>query len=89
MSDPPPDSIQSLVDGGYQLSIGVTPQVAYYYMNFKNEFGSNKLVRQAISHAINRDVLAHDLFFDTAIPSIWHPLARYASVRLGLRLSGV
>ncbi len=69
MSDPPPDSIQSLVDGGYQLSQGVTPQVAYYYMNFKNEFGSNKLVRQAISHAINRDVLAHDLFLDTAIPA--------------------
>lgn len=69
MSDPPPDSIQSLVDSGYQLSQGVTPQVAYYYMNFKNEFASNKLVRQAISHAINRDVLAKDLFLDTAIPS--------------------
>lgn len=69
LSDPPPDSIQSLVDEGYQLSVGVTPQVAYYYMNFKNEHGSNKLVRQAISHAINREVLAHDLFLDTAIPA--------------------
>ena len=69
LSDPPPDSIQSLVDEGYQLSMGVTPQNSYYYMNLQNQFCSNKLIRQAVSHAINRDVLARDLFLDTAIPA--------------------
>lgn len=69
LSDPPPDSIQSLVDSGYQLSIGDVPHVAYYTLNIKNEYGSNALVRQAISYAINRQAIATDLFLDTALPA--------------------
>jgi peptide/nickel transport system substrate-binding protein len=69
MSDPPPDVIQSLLDSGYVLSQGTTPQVAYYRFNFKNEFGSNQKVRQAVNYALNRDSIATDLFRDTVIPA--------------------
>ena len=69
MSDPPPDLIQSLVDSGFVLSQGTTPQVAYYRFNFKNEFAANQKVRQAVSMAINRESIATDLFRDTVIPA--------------------
>jgi peptide/nickel transport system substrate-binding protein len=69
MSDPPPDVIQSLLDAGFVLSQGTTPQVAYYRFNFHNEFGAKQQVRQAVSMAINRDSIAKDLFRDTVIPA--------------------
>jgi len=69
MSDPPPDTIQSLVDAGYTLSMGEAPHVAYYHIHFKNEFGQNPLVRQAVSHAIDRQTIASALFLDTALPA--------------------
>lgn len=69
MSDPPPDVIQSLIDEGFVLSDGMTPQVAFYYFNFRNEFAQDVRVRQAISYAINREAIARDLFRDSAIPA--------------------
>jgi peptide/nickel transport system substrate-binding protein len=69
MSDPPPDVIQSLVDEGFELSMGLTPQVAYYRFQFRNEFGKDARIRQAVSYAIDREAIARDLFRDTAIPA--------------------
>jgi peptide/nickel transport system substrate-binding protein len=69
MSDPPPDVIQSLVDEGFVLSQGLTPQVAYYRFHFHNEFGANQQLRQAVQYAIDREAIARDLFRDTAIPA--------------------
>ena len=69
LSDPPPDVIQSLVDEGYVLSQGLTPQVAYYRFHFHNEYGANQLLRQAVQYAIDREAIARDLFRDTAIPA--------------------
>ena len=69
LSDPPPDTIQSLVDAGYTLAMGEAPHVAYYPIQFKNEFGKNPLVRQAVSYAIDRETIASSLFLDTALPA--------------------
>jgi peptide/nickel transport system substrate-binding protein len=69
MSDPPPDTIDSLVNDGYVLSMGDAPHVTWYYFHFRNEHGSNQLVRQAVSHAINREAIATQLFRDTAAPA--------------------
>src|SRR5690606_20795488 len=62
MSDPPPDVIQSLIDEGFTHSDGMTPQVAYYRFQFRNEYGKDVRIRQAISYAINREAIARDLF---------------------------
>lgn len=69
MSDPPPDVIESLVNEGYVFSQGLTPHVAFYRFHFRNEYGGNKLVRQAVQWAIDREAIARDLFRDTAIPA--------------------
>ncbi len=69
MSDPPPDVIESLVNDGYAMSQGLTPQVAFYRFQFRNEYGGNQLVRQAVQWAIDREAIARDLFRDTVIPA--------------------
>jgi len=69
MSDPPPDSIPDLVNAGFKLSDGPASQVAYYNFNFRNEYGNNDKVRQAINYAIDREAIAKDLFRDTVIPA--------------------
>ncbi len=69
MSDPPPDLIESLVDEGFEVSMGPASHVQYYLFHFRNEYGGNVKVRQAISHAIDREALARDLYRDTATPA--------------------
>ena len=69
MSDPPPDVIKSLIDEGFTHSDGMTPQVAYYRFQFRNEYGKDVRIRQAISYAINREAIARDLFRNSAIPA--------------------
>src|SRR4029079_1359276 len=69
MSDPPPDSIPDLVNAGFKLSDGPASQVAYYNFKFRNEYGNNDKVRQAINYAIDREAIAKDLFRDTVIPA--------------------
>lgn len=63
---PNPDDIQSLVDSGFQLSQGVPPHVWYLSFNFNNPIMKNKLVRQAINLAIDREGMAKDLLKDSA-----------------------
>jgi len=66
---PSPDSVQGLVDDGYQLSEGAPPHVWYLAFNMNDEHTSNKLVRQAINLAIDREGMAKDLLKDTVNPA--------------------
>lgn len=69
VSSPSPDSVQGLVDDGYQLSEGAMPHIWYLQFNMKDEHTSNKLVRQAVNLAINREGMAKDLLKGTANPA--------------------
>jgi peptide/nickel transport system substrate-binding protein len=66
---PPPDSVQSLQDSGFQLSDGAPPHVWYLSFNFADPIMSNKLVRQAINLAIDRQGMATSLLRDTVKPA--------------------
>ncbi|MCS5713188.1 ABC transporter substrate-binding protein [Herbiconiux sp. CPCC 205716] len=66
---PSPDSVAGLVDEGYQLSEGTPPHVWFLRFNFDNEYTKNKLVRQAINLAIDREGMAEDLLQGTANPA--------------------
>ncbi|MFC7401610.1 ABC transporter substrate-binding protein [Citricoccus sp. GCM10030269] len=66
---PHPDSIKGLLDDGYKLSSGQPPHVWFFVFNQEDEALGNLKVRQAISHAIDREGLADDLLQGTAIPA--------------------
>jgi peptide/nickel transport system substrate-binding protein len=66
---PPPDSVQGLQDSGFQISEGAPPHVWYLSFNMSDPIMSNKLVRQAINLAIDRQGLATTLLRDTATPA--------------------
>jgi peptide/nickel transport system substrate-binding protein len=66
---PPPDSVQGLADSGFQISDGAPPHVWYLSFNMNDPITSNKLVRQAINLAIDRQGLATTLLRDTVKPA--------------------
>ncbi|MCU1406882.1 MAG: peptide transporter substrate-binding protein [Glaciihabitans sp.] len=66
---PSPDSVEGLVADGFQLSDGAPPHVWYLSFNMNDEYTSNKLVRQAINLAIDREGMATDLLKDTVNPA--------------------
>jgi peptide/nickel transport system substrate-binding protein len=67
---PPPDSIADLESAGYQISEGSPPHVWYLNLNLASGPTTDPLVRQAISLAINREGMAHDLLKDTVTPAV-------------------
>ena len=66
---PPPDSVASLRQSGFQLSEGAPPHVWYLSFNFSDPIMRNKLVRQAINLAIDRQGMATNLLKDTVKPA--------------------
>ncbi len=66
---PNPDSVDNLVDEGYQLSEGRPPHVWYLSFNMRDPIMGRKEVRQAINLAINRDGMAKDLLRGTVNPA--------------------
>lgn len=66
---PSPDSVQGLVDAGFQLSEGTPPHVWYLAFNMKDQYTGIKEVRQAINLAIDREGLANDLLAGTVNPA--------------------
>lgn len=66
---PSPDSVESLVADGFQLSEGAPPHVWYLSFNMKSGPTSNKLVRQAINLAIDREGMAKNLLRGTVNPA--------------------
>jgi peptide/nickel transport system substrate-binding protein len=66
---PPPDSVASLQQSGFQVSEGAPPHVWYLSFNFNDPIMKNKLVRQAINLAIDRQGMATNLLKDTVKPA--------------------
>ncbi|WP_241726996.1 ABC transporter substrate-binding protein [Dietzia sp. SLG310A2-38A2] len=66
---PSPDSVQQLVDEGFQLSDGAPPHVWYLSFNMRDEYMSMPEVRQAINLAIDREGMAGNLLQGTAEPA--------------------
>ncbi|MCU1662154.1 MAG: peptide transporter substrate-binding protein [Pseudonocardia sp.] len=66
---PPPDSVESLQQAGFQISEGAPPHVWYLSFNMADPTLGNKLVRQAINLAIDRQGLATNLLRDTVKPA--------------------
>jgi peptide/nickel transport system substrate-binding protein len=66
---PSPDSVEQLVDEGFQLSDGAPPHVWYLSFNMQDEYMSMPEVRQAINLAIDREGMASDLLQGTAEPA--------------------
>jgi len=62
---PPPDSVASLQQSGFQVSEGAPPHVWFLSFNFTDPIMKNKLVRQAINLAIDRQGMATNLLKDT------------------------
>src|ERR1700712_5023946 len=52
---PNPDSIDNLVNEGYQLSEGIPPHIWYLSFNMKDKYTSKREVREAINLAIDRE----------------------------------
>lgn len=66
---PSPDSVEGLVADGFQRSEGTPPHVWYLAFNMNSGPTSNKLVRQAINLAIDREGMAKDLLRGTVNPA--------------------
>jgi peptide/nickel transport system substrate-binding protein len=66
---PPPDSVASLQQSGFQVSEGAPPHVWFLSFNFNDPIMKNKLVRQAINLAIDRQGMATNLLKDTVKPA--------------------
>jgi peptide/nickel transport system substrate-binding protein len=66
---PPPDSVASLQQSGFQLSDGAPPHVWYLAFNMNDPIMKNKLVRQAINLSIDRQGMATNLLKDTVKPA--------------------
>ncbi len=69
---PPPDSREQLVKQGFKwVQASRTHHVWYLIFNMQNEHFKKKLVRQAVSYAIDRKSMAKYLLKDTAEPGIY------------------
>ena len=66
---PSPDSVESLVNEGFQLSEGTPPHVWYLAFNFEDEYMKIPEVRKAINLAIDREGMAKDLLRGTVNPA--------------------
>lgn len=66
---PSPDSVDALVDEGFQLSDGTPPHVWYLSFNMEDEYMSIPEVRQAINLAIDREGMAENLLQGTVDPA--------------------
>jgi peptide/nickel transport system substrate-binding protein len=66
---PNPDSIDNLVNEGYQLSEGIPPHVWYLSFNMKDRYTSIPQVREAINLAVDREGMAKDLLRGSVQPA--------------------
>ena len=66
---PPPDSIPRLRDDGFDVRIKEYPHVWPYQLNLLKPPFDNKLVRQALNYAVDREGICRDLLNGTCIPA--------------------
>lgn len=67
---PNPDSIDNLMNEGYQLSEGIPPHIWYLSFNMKDQYTSKREVREAINLAIDREGMAQDLLRGSVNPAL-------------------
>ena len=67
---PPPDSLASLRQAGFQLVLRSYPHNWTYSLNLTQPPWDNKLVRQAANYAIDREGICKALLNDTCAPAI-------------------
>jgi peptide/nickel transport system substrate-binding protein len=63
VSDFNPDGLKALTDAGVQIKTAGLVAVQYMGVNHRNPDFQNKLVRQAMAHAINRQSIVDDLLY--------------------------
>ena len=66
---PPSDALENLKAEGFEVITGAPPHVWYLTFNMDNEIMQNKLVRQAINYAIDREGIANELLNGTVTPA--------------------
>ena len=66
---PPPDSIPTLREEGYDVRIKVYPHVWPYQLNLLRPPFDNKLVRQALNYAVDRESMCRDLLNGICTPA--------------------
>ena len=66
---PPPDSIPRLRNDGFDVRIKEYPHVWPYQLNLLKPPFDNKLVRQALNYAVDREGICRDLLNGTCIPA--------------------
>ncbi len=66
---PPSDAIDTLREEGYQLYTKIYPHVWPYQFNVLAPPFDNKLVRQALNYAVDRESICRDLLNGICIPS--------------------
>lgn len=67
--EPSPDSIDGLLNEGFQIADGITPHIWYVQFDMNDEYLSIPEVRQAINLAIDRESITEDLLQGTAVPA--------------------
>lgn len=76
---PPSDSIDTLEEDGFQLFTKIYPHVWPYQINVLRPPFDNKLVRQALNYAIDRESLCRDLLNGICIPATGFAYPEHAS----------
>ena len=76
---PPPDAIATLKEEGYDVRTKVYPHVWPYQFNLLRPPFDNKLVRQALNYAVDREGICRDLLSGTCTPSTGFAYEGHAS----------
>ena len=76
---PPSDSLDTLREEGFQIFTKIYPHVWPYQFNVLKAPYDNKLVRQALNYAIDRESLCRDLLNDICIPATGFAYPAHAS----------
>jgi peptide/nickel transport system substrate-binding protein len=67
---PPPDAIPTLQQAGFHISLRPYPHNWTHTLNLRHPSWDNKLVRQAVNYAIDREGICRSLLNGTCIPAI-------------------
>lgn len=78
---PPPDALNGLESSGFQIHMTQTPHNWPHQFNVNKAPFDNKLVRQALNYAIDREAMCRDLLNDVCTPGL--SFANHATPWLG------
>jgi peptide/nickel transport system substrate-binding protein len=67
--NPPPENLELLRGAGFTVATAPGPHVWWVGMNLTRPPFDNRLVRQALNYAIDREAIIQGILHDTAVPS--------------------